>query len=82
MKRRVTFTMDPAISRRAKTLAHARRTSVSALVEELVRSAAMTHGRERTSFVKRWAGRFKTAATELSDRRMKALKARYRLNTR
>jgi len=56
--------MDPAVSRRAKTLAHARGTSVSALVEELVRSVTMTQGRDRSSFVKRWAGQFKTATTD------------------
>src|SRR5262249_24011714 len=67
MKRRVTFAMDPAVSRGAKTLAHARGTSVSALVEELVRSVTMTQDRDRSSFVKRWAGQFKTATTEPGD---------------
>ena len=82
MKRRVTLTLDPAVSRRAKELAHARRTSVSALVENLLRSASMASSRDGTSFVMRWAGKFKTAKTAPGDRRMETLKARYRLDAR
>jgi hypothetical protein len=82
MKRRVTFALDPAVSRRAKRLAHARRTSVSALVEELLRTAPMASGRDGTSFVERWAGRFKPANAAPGDLKMRTLKARYRLDAR
>ncbi len=40
MKTRVTITLDPAIHQRAKRTAHARKTSVSALIETLLESAA------------------------------------------
>jgi predicted HicB family RNase H-like nuclease len=42
VKRRITLSIDPAVSRRAKKLAHARQTSVSALVEQFLRS--VPHG--------------------------------------
>lgn len=82
MKRRITLTIDPAVTRRAKKLAHARRTSVSGLVEEFLRSAPMSAGAKAASFVERWTGRFRVARTERGDRRLEALKARYRLNDR
>ena len=40
MKTRVTITLDPAIHQRAKRTAHARRTSVSGLIETLLETAA------------------------------------------
>jgi hypothetical protein len=82
VKRRVTLTIDPAISRRARRLAHVRRTSVSALVEGFLRSAPLAEGDRRISFVQRWAGKFMPARSAASDARMKALKRRYRLNDR
>ena len=82
MKRRITLTIDPAITRRAKKLAHARQTSVSALVEQFLRTAPMAGGMKATSFVERWTGKFRIARAERGDRRMESLKARYRLNAR
>ena len=40
MKTRVTITLDPAIHRQAKRIASIRRTTVSGLIEELLRTAA------------------------------------------
>jgi Family of unknown function (DUF6364) len=79
MKRRITLTIDPAVTRRAKKLAHARRTSVSGLVEEFLRTAPLATGDTRESFAERWAGKFGVARTAPGDRRMRMLKARYRL---
>lgn len=39
-------------------------------------------GDKAASFVERWTGRFTVARTPRGDVRMKALKARYRLNAR
>jgi len=73
MKRRITLTIDPAVTRRAKKLAHARRTSVSGLVEEFLRSAPMSADEKSESFAERWAGRFQVAKARPGDRRMRAL---------
>jgi hypothetical protein len=80
MKRRITLTIDPGVARRAKRLAHERRTSVSALVEDLVRSATLASGEEPRSFVDKWAGRFTVRQRTRPDPRLDALKARYRLD--
>jgi hypothetical protein len=79
MKRRITLSIDPAVTRRAKKLAHARRTTVSGLVEEFLRSAPLATGDDRESFAERWAGKFTVARTAPDDRRMRTLKTRYRL---
>ena len=82
MKRRITLSIDPSVTRRAKKLAHARQTSVSALVEQFLRAAPLADGEKATSFVERWTGKFTLARTKENDQRMNALKARYRLNER
>lgn len=82
MKNRVTLSIDPAVTRRAKKLAHAKRTSVSGLVEQFLRSAPIAGEEQTPSFVERWAGKFSVAKSAPRDLRMKALKARYHLKTR
>jgi len=82
VKHRITLSIDPAVTRRAKKLAYARQTSVSALVEHFLRSVPVMGGEKATSFVERWVGKFTVARTERGDLRMKALKAKYRLNAR
>ena len=57
MKSRVTLTIDPEIAGRAKKIAHARRTSVSALVEDLIRKTAVPSLLDK-DFVAAWAGKF------------------------
>lgn len=87
MKRRITLTMDPAVARRAKRLAHARKTSVSALIEDFVRRAPLAGetnaglAEPTIPFARRWAGKFRVAASDSSDARLTALKARYNLQT-
>lgn len=80
MKTKITLTMDPEIVRRAKKLAHARKTNVSALLEGLVRGAPLPGEKERRPFAQRWAGRFRVAPTDPNDARLAALKARYQLS--
>jgi hypothetical protein len=82
VKHRITLSIDPTVTRRAKKIAHTRQTSVSALVEQFLRSAPMVGGEKPTSFVERWAGKFTVARTKRRDLRMKVLKAKYRLNAR
>ena len=79
MKDRVTLTVDPAIVKRAKTIAHARRTSVSALVEDLLRQAPVSSLRHEVSFVERWAGAFRVKESTKPDARLERLKRRYGL---
>lgn len=82
MKRRITLSIDPAVTRRAKKLAYVKRASVSGLVEQYLRSAPMVGSEKATSFVERWAGKFSAAKGVPGDLRMKALKAKYHLKAR
>jgi Family of unknown function (DUF6364) len=79
MKQRITLTIDPAVARKAKRLAHARGTNVSALIEGLVRAApGGASGSE--PFARRWAGKFRVVPSGKSDLRLAALKGRYELH--
>jgi hypothetical protein len=82
MKNRMTLTIDPAVARRAKKVARAKSTSVSGLVEELLRSAPIPGGEKRDSFADRWAGKFAVAQTSPDDQRMARLMAKHRLISR
>jgi len=82
MKQRVTLTLDPEVARRAKKVARARNTSVSGLVEDLLRSAPVPGGEKRDSFVERWAGKFSVAESSPGDQRMAFLKAKYGLGAK
>jgi hypothetical protein len=79
MKSRITLTMDPEVARKAKRIAHARKTNVSALIEDLVRNASVTASKEQPSFAKKWAGKLRVRKPKLSDPRLEALKSRYDL---
>jgi len=79
MKKRITLTIDPLVAKRAKKVARTRNTSVSGLVEDLLRSVPLS-GERRSSFVERWTGKFSIADSPPDDQRMAYLKARYRLN--
>lgn len=80
MKNRYTFTLDPEISHQAKNLAKKRGTSLSSMVEHLLK---MEIGRQnkpsvkQTSFSERWAGKIELA--EKDEPRFRALKTRYQL---
>jgi hypothetical protein len=80
MKKRITLTMDPSVARKAKRLAHARGTNVSALIEGLVRSAPDSPNTASEPFARRWAGRFRVVESGKPDPRLAALKRRYRLD--
>ncbi len=81
MKSRVTLTIDPKVARHAKRVARSRNTSVSGLVEDLLRAAPIPGGEKDGSFVDRWAGRFTVANSAAGDRRMKVLKSKYGLES-
>ncbi len=81
MKSRVTLTIDPEVARRAKKVARSRNTSFSGLVEDLLRTAQIPGGERDGSFVDRWAGKFRVADSAAGDRRMKALKSKYGLES-
>ena len=79
MKDRVTLTVDPKVMRKAKKIAHARRTSVSALVEELVRQTPLLPHEKEVSFVDRWAGKFRVRKSRKPDARLDYLKKHFGL---
>jgi hypothetical protein len=76
MKHRVTLTIDPEIATRAKKIAYSRRTSVSALVEDLIRNTPVS-SKSQESFVEKWAGKFQLRKSSKPDPRMNYLKKRY-----
>jgi len=80
MKTRITLTMDPEVVRRAKKLAYARKTNVSALIEGFVREAPLAGEKKQRPFARRWAGKFRVATSTAPDARLDALKARYHLS--
>jgi hypothetical protein len=82
MKGRITLTIDPTVARRARKVARARNTTVSGLVEDLLRAATIPGGEKQGRFVDRWAGRFVVPETTEGDDRMAALKAKYGLDSR
>lgn len=79
MKQRITLSIEPDVSRRAKKLARARNTSVSGLVEQFLLRAPLHDRENRPSFVARWLGRFTVAPSQPGDTRMRKLKARFGL---
>ena len=81
MKSRITLTIDPSLARRAKQLAHARKTSVSALIETYVRTAPLHAQRSGMPFSQRWVGKFHVASSSTPDERLDALKTRYGLDS-
>lgn len=78
MKTRVTLTVDPKVSHRAKEVARRQGLSLSSLVEKLLVEASGSPQKEhRTSFSQRWKGRMQLAASV--DSRATLLKAKYNL---
>jgi hypothetical protein len=72
--------MDPDIARKAKQIAHARRTSVSALIEDLLRATSISPRKKNVSFADKWTGKLRLRTPEKPDPRFEALKKRYGLN--
>jgi hypothetical protein len=79
MKTRITLTIDPAISHRAKQLARQRNTSVSGLVEQFLRDATAqgpSVGKAGAPpFSVRWAGKLKLAVR--NSPRNRKLRSKY-----
>ena len=78
MKSRVTLTIDPEIAGKAKKIAHARKTSVSALVEDLIRRTPVSPKLEQ-DFVEKWAGKLRLRRPSKPEPRFEYLKKRYGL---
>jgi hypothetical protein len=75
MKARVTLTVDPKVSHRAKDVARRQGISLSALVEKLMAEASGPPRKERqTSFSQRWRGRMRLATP--TDERAARLRAK------
>ena len=79
MKSRVTLTIDPEIAGRAKKIAHARKTSVSALVEDLIRRTPVSPKLEQ-DFVEKWAGKLRLRRPSTPEPRFEYLRKRYGLS--
>jgi hypothetical protein len=78
MKSRVTLTIDPEVAGKAKKIAHARGTSVSALVEDLIRRTPVAAPAEQ-DFVEKWTGKLRVRKSSKPDPRLEYLKKRYGL---
>ena len=81
MKTRLSLTVDPKVTHRAKRYARARNKSLSALVEELLEAVANENAAddvaEKTSFSTRWSNELRPA--EKSDIRYERLAQKYDL---
>lgn len=73
------LTLDPDVVKKVKRIAHARRTSVSALVEDLVRRTPASSREQASGFVKTWSGRFRVRRSAKPDARLAYLKRHYGL---
>lgn len=78
MKKRVTLTISPEVSRRAKTLARNRNTSVSHLIEMLIDQASSADSiTGDQTLLQRWRGKLKTHLRD--EARFEFLKSKYGL---
>jgi len=78
MKTRVTLTLEPRVSHRAKIVARERGTSLSGLVEQLLaKESGELESMKKTPFHRKWAG--KLQILEQSDPRFNYLKKKYNL---
>ncbi|MGF1657436.1 MAG: DUF6364 family protein [Verrucomicrobiales bacterium] len=78
MKTRVTLTVDPQVSHRAKDVARRQGISLSALVEKLLAEAAgLPQIEARSSFSARWKG--KMSLKTVADERGAYLRSKYNL---
>lgn len=78
MKTRITLTVDPKVSHRAKDVARRQGLSLSALVEKLLAEVSGPPDKERrNSFAQRWKGRMQLKTPESG--RAARLHAKYNL---
>jgi len=80
MKARVTITLEPAILLQAKTVAEARHTNLSSLIEGLLEQTVRRTVPGRTKFSKNWAGKFTVRNDK--DELLEAMKARHGLSSK
>ena len=82
------MTIDANIAKRAEQLAETRKTSVSAVIEESLRSAPEMQLKQRRmkksdeSFTQKWAGKLRLRTPATPDPLLDALKAKYGLTDR
>ena len=88
MKKRITLTLDTEVAKRARQIADSRKTTVSAVIEDFVRTAPLPSGKSlpsprsrkaRVSFVDKWRGKLRVRSSSKPDLLLEALKAKYRL---
>ena len=83
MKKRITVTIDADIAKRAEQLAETRKTTVSAVIEESLRSAPdlkpYRTKKSNQSFSEKWAGKLRVRTPKTPDPLLDALKAKYGL---
>ncbi len=79
MKDRLTVSIDSNLAASVRRAAHLRKTSVSGVIEDSLRTALQNNRRPKRPFVERWAGRFSVATASSEDSRLDALKSKYGL---
>jgi hypothetical protein len=79
VKTRLNISIDAALASGLKRVARQRNTTVSALVEELLRTTMKAPDNRNIPFSLRWAGRFRPAPKDASDMRLCALFSKHRL---
>lgn len=79
MKDRLTVTVDAELAAHARQVAHSRGTSVSGLLESLLREALAPRPRRSVAFADRWSGQFSVTPNTTGDARLMALKTKHSL---
>jgi hypothetical protein len=89
MKKRITLTIDAEVAKRAQKIADSRKTTISAVIEECVRTApdnghefrpSRRSGKSRVSFVDKWRGKLRLRSSSKRDPLLEALKNKYGLD--
>ena len=75
MKSRITLTIEPSVSHRAKAVARERGTSLSGLIEQLLVRETGGSPAKSGSFSARWAGRMELA--DKQGKRFETLKRKF-----
>ena len=76
MRDRLTVTIDSNLAARVRRTAHLRRTSVSGVIEDSLRTSLHSNRPSKRPFVERWAGRFSVAAASSENPRLDAIKSK------
>jgi len=76
MKDRLTVSIDSNLAASVRRTAHLRKTSVSGVIEDSLRTSLQSNRRPKRPFVERWAGRFTVAAAFSDNPRLDAIKSK------